>query len=741
MDFTQEKCPICYETFNYSKKPYLLLLCGHTFCNPCISRIKKECLEDDSKYRTLSEFYSEQKKKFNLCDSQTSVFSDNCKKKSFSEKDDSENIDENEPSQNISHQSDSYIELDENEEIEDKENPEENKNDDKNNEENNRLNDGHIFNSDEIDYNDDDEEDENEEEEEDEDNMSKSAEEDEEKEESDDNSEKSINDINDIIAINDTNNKKEKKNKKKTFKFRCPFCMFRIKITDKELIINENILKINELCDKNENDILSQNTEILKEEKKYFCEACNNIVTHFPHYEKYGNVHDAYLFELNDNTYKRAFDNLKQFYLSKDKIINDAKNFLTKFNETIFKNTELINDCKNYLEKNNKVNSKFMHVLKKSKKKLKKFEESIQNKKENNNNGNNSFNIKLKEEKELYEGAKSFNQLINGIFFYPEIKMKLNPIEEDLTKIASNIYLSSAIKDSYNNSLQNGFFHFLRNKLYKTESKYIPFYSSITKRNFLFNSELNSNIVLKIPKIYSRHCYEASSDGNTIYFIYAKNLKTSKFFSQNIHTKKKKILPPIPLLNFKKLDTIFYNDRKLFVIGGIFKCGNVMTDCCYFDIKNNKWEKMPNLKYSRSNKALFINNKYLFVFGGKCPPKDSSYIFEKIDLNTLKTWETFTINNFSSNIYNFGFCMYNQDILFVIGGEDQTTEDYIKKGYVLDLKDKKVIEEFNINDVHENNVHTPKCYRGIVLSTDKELINVDFFNIWKRMHKLNINLP
>jgi hypothetical protein len=151
-----------------------------------------------------------------------------------------------------------------------------------------------------------------------------------------------------------------------------------------------------------------------------------------------------------------------------------------------------------------------MHVLKKSKKKLKKFEESIQNKKENNNNGNNSFNIKLKEEKELYEGAKSFNQLINGIFFYPEIKMKLNPIEEDLTKIASNIYLSSAIKDSYNNSLQNGFFHFLRNKLYKTESKYIPFYSSITKRNFLFNSELNSNIVLKIPKIYSRHCYEAS---------------------------------------------------------------------------------------------------------------------------------------------------------------------------------------------------------------------------------------
>ena len=115
MDFTQEKCPICYESFNYSKKPYLLLLCGHTFCSPCISRIKKECIEDDSKYKTLSEFYSEQKKKFNLCDSQTSVFSDNCKKKSSSEKDDeSENNEENAQSVNISHQSDSYIEIDSN---------------------------------------------------------------------------------------------------------------------------------------------------------------------------------------------------------------------------------------------------------------------------------------------------------------------------------------------------------------------------------------------------------------------------------------------------------------------------------------------------------------------------------------------------------------------------------------------------------------------------------------------------
>ena len=53
MDFTPEKCPICYEPFNIYKKPYILLICGHTFCSICIGQIKKECLEDMEKYITL----------------------------------------------------------------------------------------------------------------------------------------------------------------------------------------------------------------------------------------------------------------------------------------------------------------------------------------------------------------------------------------------------------------------------------------------------------------------------------------------------------------------------------------------------------------------------------------------------------------------------------------------------------------------------------------------------------------
>ena len=42
------------------------------------------------------------------------------------------------------------------------------------------------------------------------------------------------------------------------------------------------------------------------------------------------------------------------------------------------------------------------------------------NQKNENNKINIDDNVKLKEEKVFLEGAKSFNQLINGIFFYLE---------------------------------------------------------------------------------------------------------------------------------------------------------------------------------------------------------------------------------------------------------------------------------------------------------------------------------
>ena len=723
MELTSEKCPICYEPFNIYKKPYILLICGHTFCSPCIGQIKKECLEDVEKYITLKEFYNKQKKQTNLCDSQASIFSDNCKKRSSFSSFNSLNNDINKDDK-LSKEGDSYDELDdnENEENEEKEDKKDSNSLDLFDEEKEKKSDNDNFYG-EDDYEEEESEEKNEEEEEESEKDSN---------ENDDNSEKSFNNINDIIPINENNNAKKDKKAKKTFKFKCPFCSVRIKITEKELIINENILKINELAN-NENKI---NDNEDNNQNQYFCELCNNVVEKHYHYEKYGTEHDSHLFELNKNIFDRAFDNLKQFNSVKNGIVLKINEFLNGFIEYISNNTQLITDSKNTFIKYCKNDSKFVNVLKKSKKKLEKLNITINDKK----NENKNTDTKLKEEIEFLENAKSFNQLINGVFYFPQLKMKL--ISEKNQISDSNLYFDFSFKEAYNQILENGFFHFLRNKLFKIESKYLPFYSAMTKRNFVFNSEINNLIPLNIPQKYSKSLYECSSDGFIIYGFSSKiSENSSEFFSYNRHTKKIKRLANIPLINYKQLDTIIYNDIKLFVIGGMDKNRNAITSCFYYNIKKNKWEKMPKLKYSRYNKALYINGKDLITFGGKCDAKDSSYIFEKIDLGTLKNWENFTIKNFSSNIYNFGYCAYSQDIIFVVGGEDQVTEDYVKKGYIIDLKGKTLVEEFNIDDVLENNVHTPKCYRGIILSTDKELYNIDFFNVWKRLHKLNINLP
>ena len=669
------------------------------------------------KYITLKEFYQNQRKQSNLCDSQTSIFSDNCKKKSsFSSL---SSINNEEKDENESKEGDSYDELDENEENEEKEDKKSSKNPNEDFD-NDKKSENSEFYGNENDYEDEEEESDEKNEEEEEESS--------EKDENNDNSEKSFDNFNDIIPINDNNIKKEKKIKR-FFKFKCPFCSVRIKISDKEIIINENILKINELSN-NENQINNN------ENNKYFCELCNNVVEQHYHFEKYGSEHNNHLFELNKTLYDRAFDNLKTFYSSKNDIIAKIKDFLNGFNEYISQNDKLINESKNIFFKCCKYNSKFINVLKKSKKKLEKLKQTINKKHENKN-------LNLIEEIKFLENVKSFNQLINGVFYFPQLKMKL--ISEKNSENKSNLYFNYSFKEAYNQLLENGFFHFMRNKLFKIESKYLPFYSTPTKKNFLINSELNLLFSLKIPQKYSKSLYESSSDGVIIYGFLSKHStglkESSEFFSYNRYTKKIKKLANIPLSNFKTLDTIIYNDNKLFVIGGLNKYKSAITTCLYYNIEKNVWQKMPKLKYSRYNKALYIYGKDLIAFGGKCDAKDSSYIFEKIDLATLKNWENFTIKNFSSNIYNFGYCAYSQDIIFVIGGEDQVTEDYIKKGYVIDLKTKSLIEEFNIDDVLENNIHTPKFYRGILLSADKELYNIDFFNVWKRLHKLNVNLP
>ena len=58
---------------------------------------------------------------------------------------------------------------------------------------------------------------------------------------------------------------------------------------------------------------------------------CNTVESKQEHNLKYGNTHDNYLFELNDLIFKKALDNLQNFYKSVDDMKLVIKEYLKNF--------------------------------------------------------------------------------------------------------------------------------------------------------------------------------------------------------------------------------------------------------------------------------------------------------------------------------------------------------------------------------------------------------------------------
>ena len=74
----------------------------------------------------------------------------------------------------------------------------------------------------------------------------------------------------------------------------------------------------------------------------------------------------------------------------------------------------------------------------------------------------------------------------------------------------------------------------------------------------------------------------------------------------------------------------------------------------------------------------------------------------------------------------------------IIGGENRIIEDYESNGYLIDLSNEKLITSFAIKGVFVNKYGTAKNYRGRLMVADKEIDNVDQFDIWHQLEKIKI---
>ena len=81
----------------------------------------------------------------------------------------------------------------------------------------------------------------------------------------------------------------------------------------------------------------------------------------------------------------------------------------------------------------------------------------------------------------------------------------------------------------------------------------------------------------------------------------------------------------------------------------------------------------------------------------------------------------FQIKNYYAPIYNFGFYVYDIEHLFIIGGDNLTDDDYDLKGYIINLKEEKLISQFDLKNIFVNKEGMPKYFRGSMFVTNMTL--------------------
>ena len=145
----------------------------------------------------------------------------------------------------------------------------------------------------------------------------------------------------------------------------------------------------------------------------------------------------------------------------------------------------------------------------------------------------------------------------------------------------------------------------------------------------------------------------------------------------------KTIIPLQPMkISKTNHSMIGYND-KIYCIGGMNNNKNE-----YYDIKDLKWELMPNLNVTeRQFPMLYINNNFLYAF---CGLKNNITLnsIERINLNNLSSGWNFVNyknpENLDINIYGCGIIPFDDNVILLVGGKNNN--EIFKKVFKYNFK-------------------------------------------------------
>ena len=353
------------------------------------------------------------------------------------------------------------------------------------------------------------------------------------------------------------------------------------------------------------------------------------------------------------------------------------------------------------------------------------------------NNKNNNLNINMS----LASTTSGFNNLldvINTPYTINHASTKENLSSRNNTKKLYSVpqknspFVNENMLNNYNSTKES---------VYKLKKYYdmISFLSSeinnnVDKNISLLNDKIMSNydlllseIAFKSPRVQKNYCFSFFPNTYNIILYDPFNKKfTVKNFNHILNNKNKTILKPFDLSNSIIFDdndlicitggtssndkiiiislsneNIIYNkampcrkafhksifiNNKLYIIGGESQNKKVSSECFSFDLSQKNWNSLPQLKKARKNFSLcFYNESILYVFMGE---DDTNILdsIEFIDINNLNNLNNKTIGWSIFKPIDYGFVWHSmknslvinidRDKILIIGGEDNQNNLY-----------------------------------------------------------------
>ena len=353
------------------------------------------------------------------------------------------------------------------------------------------------------------------------------------------------------------------------------------------------------------------------------------------------------------------------------------------------------------------------------------------------NNKNNNLNINMS----LASTTSGFNNLldvINTPYTINHASTKENLSSRNNTKKLYSVpqknspFVNENMLNNYNSTKES---------VYKLKKYYdmISFLSSeinnnVDKNISLLNDKIMSNydlllseIAFKSPRVQKNFCFSFLPNTYNIILYDPFNKKfTVKNFNHILNNKNKTILKPFDLSNSIIFDdndlicitggtssndkiiiislsneNIIYNkampcrkafhksifiNNKLYIIGGESQNKKVSSECFSFDLSQKNWNSLPQLKKARKNFSLcFYNESILYVFMGE---DDTNILdsIEFIDINNLNNLNNKTIGWSIFKPIDYGFVWHSmknslvinidRDKILIIGGEDNQNNLY-----------------------------------------------------------------